>query len=334
MNQFLSDILGQPSALQQVLSYTLYQGRENLLTAADLIQKSRRVVLTSMGSAYYSLTPLYDLLKYWHPSVHLVETAGLLAGSLQEDTLYLVMSRSGESGEIVEFSRLLKHQEKPLIAITMTPKSTLGQNASLVIDNTAPFDSFICTKAYSSLALIGLLLGLQAGSEPDETLPAHLKEMLDWLEDHKLEILNSVEAIDWLDGPLYYLSYGAGNGLALAGALWLQEAARRQAAVMTIDNFLHGPVEQVEDNFHGVWIDLSPSQRSHERFATAISRGGKWWGIAMGNSQADLRLPSFGLPEAYRVLIAAMPLQMIAYQTSKNLGLEPGEMRYLNWVVK
>jgi hypothetical protein len=45
-------------------------------------------------------------------------------------------------------------------------------------------------------------------------------------------------------------------------------------------------------------------------------------------------IQSFGLPEAYRVLSAVMPVQMIAFQTAANLGVEAGEMRYLDWVVK
>jgi glucosamine 6-phosphate synthetase-like amidotransferase/phosphosugar isomerase protein len=334
MNPFLRDILDQPTALQQALNYTLGKGREDLFAAGDAIRGARRVVLTSMGSAFYSLTPLYDLLKHWHPSVHLEETAGLMDGPLQSDTLYLVMSRSGESGEIAKFSNQLRSQGKPLIAITMTPNSTLGGNASLLLVDPASYDSFICTKAYSSLALIGLLLGSQAAGTFDFKQAAQLGEMFAWLDAYKLEILAKIAACSSLDGPLYYLSYGAGYGLALAGALWFQEAARQQAATMTIDNFLHGPVEQVGEHFRGVWIDLSPSPLSYERFAAAFSRGGRWLGVAVGESRADLCLPTFDLPEAYRVLSAAMPLQMIAYQTATNLGLEAGELRYLNWVVK
>jgi fructoselysine-6-P-deglycase FrlB-like protein len=45
-------------------------------------------------------------------------------------------------------------------------------------------------------------------------------------------------------------------------------------------------------------------------------------------------IPAFDLPEVYRILPAAMPVQMIAYQTAEALGLEAGEMRYLSWVVK
>ena len=116
--------------------------------------------------------------------------------------------------------------------------------------------------------------------------------------------------------------------------MWLQEAARRQSAAMSIQNFLHGPVEQVDEKFRGIWIDLTPSESSQALFNQACSHGGHWLGLAVEESETDFCIPSFGLPEAYRVLCAVMPVQMIAYQTADNLGLEAGRMRYLDWVVK
>jgi fructoselysine-6-P-deglycase FrlB-like protein len=334
VNEFLQDILDQPAALQSALDFTLNDGMAALQEAAEALRRAKRIVLTSMGSAYYSLMPLHHVLARWHPSVHLVEAAELLTMPLQADTQYLILSRSGESGEIAELSARLHSQGKPLIAITMTAGSTLAKHASLLLNDPVPYDHFICTKAYSSMALVGLLLASQADGTLEASLAGKLKELFAWMEESKAGLLQKVKNVDWLDGPLYFLSCGAGNGLAQAGTLWLQEAARQQSSAMSIQNFLHGPVEQVDENFRGIWIDLTPSESSRALFNRVCSHGGHWLGLAVEDNQADFCIPSFGLPEAYRVLSAVMPVQLIAYQTASNLGLEAGRMRYLDWVVK
>ena len=159
MNRFLQDILDQPEELRQVLRYSLSDEYSKIKQAAELIRSSERVVLTSMGSAIFSLMPMHSYLAKLHSNCQLIETSELLVSNpFPDKTLYIIMSRSGESGEIAEFARVLKSENLNLIAITMTPGSTLAMNASLSIHDPASYDGFICTKAYSSMALIGLLI--------------------------------------------------------------------------------------------------------------------------------------------------------------------------------
>jgi len=335
MNQFLKDILDQPAALQTALDYTLSTGMGDLGRAARMITSAKRVVLTSMGSALYSLIPLHHELARVHPAVHLIETAELLAEPpAGTDTLYVILSRSGESGEVASFSRYLHERGMPMIAVTMTPSSTLAKNADLVLHDPVPYDGLICTKAYTTLTLVGLLMAAHVSGTLTATLTARLTSSFAWLEESKETFWKAAAALGWLNGSLYFLSYGAGDALTLSGALWLEEAARVSASTMSIANFLHGPVEQVDDRFRGVWIDLSPSAHSKAKFAQAFSHGGRWIKLMMDDAESDFSLRSHGLPTSFRVLLAAMPVQLIAWRTAETLGIEAGEMRYLEWVVK
>ena len=335
MNQFLKDILDQPAALQTALDHTLSAGLPDLKRAAQMIQSARRVVLTSMGSALYSLIPLHHELSKAHPCVHLLETAELLDELPADDgTLYLIMSRSGESGEVAAFSEQLHKRGLPLIAVTMTPTSTLAVNAGLVLHDPASYDGLICTKAYSTLTLVGLLLAAQISRTLTAKLTAALTASFEWLEREKESFRQAAAAVDWLTGSLYFLSYGVGSALTLSGALWLEEAARVPASIMSIANFLHGPVEQVDERFRGVWIDLSPDEHSRSMFSRASSHGGRWMKLMVDDPASDFPLISHGLPTSFRVLAAAMPVQLFAWQTAERLGIEAGTMRYLGWVVK
>ena len=335
MNTFLEDIFGQPEVLTTVLVNKQKEDYSSIDRAARMIALAPRVVLTSMGSAYYSMDPMAFYLNRLHQNVHLIETSELMNQPLYPQTLYVIMSRSGESKEIVEFSTMVRSRGEPLLVITMTPTSSLAQNATLIINNPSTYDGFICTKAFSTLALIGLLIASRLEETLDDRLITSLRTAFDWMEKNKHMMLEKTQEIDWLGPSLTYLSRGAGLGLAQAGALWLEEAARVRASYSSIDFFLHGPIEQVDEFFNGVWIDLLPDGLTRKQRQTIFEKGGEW--IAIGpeiEAKSGFVVPGFDLPEAYRIIPATMIVQLIAYQSATNRGLNAGDMRYLNWVVK
>ena len=335
MNSFLEDILAQPAALRLTLASMLGENQAALDQAAGLIGAASRLVLTSMGSALYSLEPMAYALSRLHPNVHLVETGELMSMPFVAGTLYVIMSRSGESKEIADYAAVLHHRGEPLVVITMTPDSTLAKNASLVVHDPAPYDGFICTKAYTSMALIGMLIVSRLDNSLDAGLVDRLENAFGWMEEHKHAMLNQMQSISWLGESLTFLSRRVGMGLARCGALWLEEAARLRASYSTIDFYLHGPVEQVDEGYRGVWIDLAPDELSRAQYRAIAGKGGTLLYIGPeATGSAAFTIPTFDLPEVYRILPAAMPVQMIAYQTAAALGLQAGDMRYLSWVVK
>ena len=335
MNTFLEDIQAQPAALRLTLASMLNESQAGLEAAVRLISGASRVVLTSMGSALYSLAPMAYALSRLHPNVHLVETSEQMDMPFVPGTLYVIMSRSGESKEIADFAGTLRQRGEPLLAITMTPASTLAKNASLVIFDPAPYDGFICTKAYTSMALIGMLIVSRLENKFDSHLVSRLGKTFDWMDEQKDAMLAQIRSIDWLGESLTFLSRRAGMSLAQTGALWLEESSRLRASYSSIDFYLHGPVEQVDEGYRGVWIDLAPDEVSRAQFQEMAAKGGLLIRVSPeAKGPNGINVPAFDLPEVYRILPAAMPVQMIAYQTAAALGLVAGEMRYLSWVVK
>lgn len=98
-NVFLGDIIAQPAALRTVLAEVLDEDATPLRTGAALLSSARRLILTSMGSAYYSLQPVAEALDALHDNVRLIETSEILRRPVRPGDAYLVMSRSGESRE-------------------------------------------------------------------------------------------------------------------------------------------------------------------------------------------------------------------------------------------
>jgi len=337
MNQFLQDIFGQPDALRLVLRECAGSLKPTLEDAAGRICKARRVVLTSMGSAYYSCQPAAYALQSRHPNIQLRETSDLLENDDFADSLFIIMSRSGESGEIAEYSQRIRARGGELIAITMTPGSTLAKAADLMIYDPAPFDGFICTKAYSSLALIGLLIAGTLNGTFDGVLIRRLEALFDQMEHSQEDLskyIGEIPALDNLDG-ITLLSHGSGMATAWAGALWIEEAARIRASVSSYAAFRHGPIEQVEPGFRSIWIDLAPDAKSRAARLEMEARGARLITVLPeGETNASIALPLNDLPQEFHPLAAAQTLQLCAYHAARLRGLNAGDMRYLNWVVK
>ena len=338
MNQFLQDIFAQPAELQRVLDDLAGPHRGQLRAAAALMKSARRIVVTSMGSAYFSAWPVAFMLGQVHPNVHLVETEQLLREApFFEETLYIIPSRSGESGEIARFAKLIRQRGGRLLAITMTPASTLATNADLVLHDISSFDGLICTKAYTTLVLTGLLAVSEMLGKLDQALVDNLAANFQWMERHKQQALDHLAAMPALRDAagVTFLSQGAGLALAGTAALWTEEAARVRASYNSFGNFHHGPVEQVDERFVGCWIDLSPDARSRELYAEIVSHRPTLVTVSLPGVHAGaFEVPAAALPEAYRVIPAALVAQLLAYQVAVGRGCNPGEMRYLNWLVK
>lgn len=93
----MEDILAQPAALRLTLASILEENRTAFKQAAEMIGSVSRLVLTSKGSAYYSLAPPVYALARLHPNVYLVETSESMSLPFVPLTLDVIMSRSGKA---------------------------------------------------------------------------------------------------------------------------------------------------------------------------------------------------------------------------------------------
>jgi fructoselysine-6-P-deglycase FrlB-like protein len=339
MNRYLQDIQEQPGELQEVLQHATRAGRAHFRRAAGAIDSADRVVITSMGSALHSCRPLYHELSLLRTDVHLIETADLLRNNPHVGrTTYVIMSRSGESGEIAQFARELRSRSAPLVAITMTPESTLAQCADIVIHDVATFDGLICTKAFSSMALIGLLVARELVGELDNAFVEQLCEHFGLLDREMTGLLPLVEGLDLPAEPraVHFLSQGVGMTVAELGALLMQEGAWLPASAQSFGMFHHGGIELVAPGFLGFWLDLEPDERSLQLFEQIRNLGGR---VVPVSPDADaypdgLVLAGADLPAAYRIFHATIVVQLVAYHTARARGHEPGHMRHLTWLVR
>ncbi|MDO4361972.1 MAG: SIS domain-containing protein [Eubacteriales bacterium] len=343
MNNLLTNIYEQPAELKKVLDSLLNEYHDVVKTIAGKMNSAGRIILTSMGSAYYSLFPTYYYLKKAGYHVWLEQTSELLdeISLLNENDVCILMSRSGESYEVAKLPSILKARGIETISITMTPDSTMAKYSDYVLIDNSTYDDLVCTKAYTSMALCGLFCAQTAwrGRVDDRTVN-ELFRMLDWMEANKEIVLGRLQQQSCLaeaDG-FYCLSRGYGIGVIESASLWIEEEAKKCCHPSTIDNFYHGPIEVIQNKVMNIFLNTEGNDRSC-----------KIWKLICDNTDLSLYVgpegqegcgnivlyyPEFDFDKEYYMILLALFFQLIAYQCTLGAERVPGEFQILNdWVV-
>lgn len=350
MNPILQNIYEQPDELDRVLDDLCGEKLGQVREICRVMNLASEIVLTSMGSALYSLMPMYEaLLNAGHTNVRLVETAELIRHPerVSRGALYVLMSRSGESREVADFSVWLTENSYSSLAITMTPDSTMARHCTMMLHDISSYDQIVCIKAYSSMALCGLfLVSMLDRHEPDADLVVRLHAAFAWMRDNKERVLAQLETIDFLKGAdaYYLLSRGEGINMMRSASLWLEETAKIGANVMSVDNFYHGPMELVRAhkiarvNTVPILLEVLPDDRMAMiwDYVNQATPDTVWFGPESSDTPAAARLPfpDLGLDGPWMMLVQAMWFQLLSYRVAVVNGIEPGMFFEEGWIVK
>lgn len=343
MNLYLKDILDQPSELKKVLKSLDGVYSDQVRKVAGLLKQAEGIVLTSMGSAYYSLFPMYFALSRRGYNVSLVESSELLRnqGQIDKRKLYVFMSRSGESYEVALLPQIMAEKNVTSVGITMTTESTMARYVTHLLYDCSSYDAMVCTKAYTSLALCGLkCVDAMEERAEDAQDSAALERMFEWLEQNKELMLEQIQSLKVLKGAsdFCFLSRSYGMGVIESGALWMEEVARKCVSLSSLDTFYHGPIEMSQTGIIPVFLGVELDERSDMILEKMWSLTDKMICICPENASIEkgiiIRYPEFEVEPEYQMILLAFYFQFLSYCCALVNGIEPGQMETLTWVVK
>src|SRR5690242_2863493 len=124
----VQDIRNQPASLAGVLDYQLSAGREALGRAAEQIDAASRIVVTGMGASLFAAMPFAHTLAAQGVDVRIVEASELLHYQSEQcrNAVVVLVSRSGESVEILKLLPILRDIGAVAIGVTNEPGSVLA----------------------------------------------------------------------------------------------------------------------------------------------------------------------------------------------------------------
>ena len=334
----LENILNQPDALRSVAAWHFGDGRQALENAAQFLRDKKGIVLSGMGASCFATVPFQHLLGAHGFEVTSLETAELLhfpLSSIREDKGVVLVSRSGESIEVIKLLERLHESGTPVLGIANIPDSTLLVQADGSLFLGSPPDQLVAIQTFTATVATFALLQAAIVGQLDSA-QTELDQLIKLLD---LNIPQWVKARDgwrsFLDGaaPLYLLGRGATLGAVAEGVLLMHETAKAPAIGMSVPQFRHGPVEVVDRDFRAVILGTQPATANLDAaLADDLTHMGgqvRWLGPSVPGSIAQPLCPwPDNVPSRYAAIVETIPLQILAYLKAEMRGIRPGDFRW------
>jgi glutamine---fructose-6-phosphate transaminase (isomerizing) len=339
--RLLQDIKNQDRSLLHVLAHQLGDGKAALLEAAALLPNARKIIITGMGASLYAAWHLQYQLAAQGLNCMVADSSELLHYQrlLCADAVVILVSRSGETVELIKLLPRIKSMASRTIAVTNDPNSTLGQSADQLLAIGCFEDERMAIQSYTGTLLALSLLASAIAGDLDRARD-ELNEVLVTISTLLQGGLDS--SVVW-DGfleparPIFLLGRGPSYASALEGGLLLNETAKQSAIGMTCGNFRHGSIELVDPEFRG--IVFAPQGRTRP-LDLALARsledfGGKV--IVIGpqeeeKEEASLRFIDVPTLEKFAPLVEIIPVQFGAFYLAKAKNVPLGTFRYITQV--
>jgi len=346
----LKEIYEQPQALRSTLSGRIQDGGPWLpeLENVDLTRVDRAYIV-ACGTSFYAGLEGKLVLEAWArlPSeVAIASEFRYGAPVLDERTLVILISQSGETADTLAGFRLAQEAGSPTIALTnvMGSSITRGTDAVLYLQ-VGPEIGVVATKTFTAQLVLLNLLALRM-AEVRGTLPVQtVAEVVRGLR----QVPDQVEAALALDDQtaalaqmyadrrsFFFFGRGFGYPVALEGALKLKEISYIHAEGYPAGELKHGPIAMLDPTIPVVAV--ATQSATYEKTVSNIqevrARDAEVIAVATEGDEeirrhADHVLYVPPALEALSPISAVVPLQLFAYHMAVTLGCDVDQPRNL-----
>ncbi len=318
------------------------------LTVQDLA-KIERVFIVACGTSFYAgLVGEYLIERLGRIPVEcdIASEFRYRYPVLPPNSLFVVISQSGETADTLAAVRLAKDAGVPVLSICNVRSSSIDREATgRLYLNAGTEIGVASTKAFSATLAILNVLALELAKAKGVLKPEVEAELVGQLlaaPSHIETVLNLDKffkraAIELKSHKGFlYLGRGVHFPIALEGALKLKELAYMHAEGYASGEMKHGPLALIDKNM-GI-VSLVPHdelfEKSMSNLEEARARGGQIIAIGTGHN-ADLEKISkyyISLPEVdwfTLPLLEVVPVQLMAYHVATSLGHDVDQPRNL-----
>ena len=341
----LKEIIEQPRAVKATIAPRIKDGEiildETELTA-DYLTSINKIVITACGSAYYAgCAGKYAIEKLCRIPVQ-VELASELRYSdplIDEHTLLIVLSQSGETADTIAAMKECKNRGATTLAVVNVVGSTIANTADFTLYTWAgPEIAVATTKGYSTQVSVLYLFALYAAKKMnriDDKLYNDLLECLKTLPKKIQEAIDMNSAISTLAkkyhgvDSMFFIGRNTDYAVALEGALKMKEISYIHAESYAAGELKHGTIALVEE--HQPVIALCCNEAIMEKTMSNIvevkARGAEVLAVTFKDNHKIVSLADdvIFVPKIEMIFSAAVeiiPLQLLAYYVAKENGCD------------
>lgn len=332
----IKEINEESSAVKNTLTE-----KDNIKTIVDEIKDDiNRIVFVACGTSYHaSLTGKYliETLANIPTDVILASEFKYSANTLNENTLVVFISQSGETADTLKALDIANKTSKTLAIVNVAGSSATRRAQYVIQTQAGPEIGVAATKTYiSQLISIYLFAGLLA--ENDELL-----EKLEMVPKYIDEVLEDAESLEEMSkkykyaDDFFYIGRGFAYPTALEGALKLKEITYIHGEGYAAGELKHGPLALIDEGIPVVVIlppgdnyrkTMSNLEEVKSRGADVIAIGAKG-DDSLSNKADDVFLIDGDVEDIIAPLVYVIPLQLISYYIALERGSDPDKPKNL-----
>lgn len=349
----IKEIHEQPKAIKDTMASRIIPGKpirlDDIHITQEQIKNLNKVYIVACGTAYHAgVVGKYVIEKLARIPVEIDIASEFKYRDpiIDENTLMIVISQSGETADTMSALRLAKSKGARVIAVTNVVGSSASREAGDVLYTWAgPEIAVASTKAYVTqliaMYIIALFFAEQKGTLSNEKIETIKKAMLQ-LPEKAEEVLKDKETIQKFTSKtsthkdMFFLGRGLDYAVAMEGSLKLKEISYIHSEAYAAGELKHGPIALIEDGT--VVIVLATQEELYDKMVSNIkevtARGAKVYAFAQeGHTEIEKSVHSASyIPRVMDLLapvISVIPLQLFSYYMSIEKGCDVDKPRNL-----
>ena len=348
----IKEINEQPESLERTIKPRLADGLPDFGEEGipdSLFQNCRQISIVACGTAMYAGMVGKSLLE---PALKIPVTVNIASEFryehplIDEKTLTIIISQSGETIDTLAALRLAKEMGSRTLAIVNVKGSTIARESDYVIyTHAGPEIAVASTKAYSvQLAVLYLItcrMAMVRGNMTESEGRQFVAELLNTIPVIRT-ILEDVTPCKHVSERMvsarnaFFIGRGRDYAFSLEGALKLKEISYIHAEAYAAGELKHGTIALIENRTPVVAIATQEhifaktisnirEVKARGAYVVLITKKGK----EVSPDVYDIHLEIPDIADPFTVFPVAVILQLIAYYTSDGKGLNVDKPRNL-----
>jgi glucosamine--fructose-6-phosphate aminotransferase (isomerizing) len=349
----LKEIFEQPEAIENAFRGRLVEAEGvsklgGLEPVMERLKNMKKLIIVSCGTSYYAGLLgryIFESLTEMHVEVEVASEFRYRRLKMNENTVVLALSQSGETADTIAALREAKRKGALILGVVNVVGSAIAQiTAAGIYNHAGPEFGVASTKIYTSqlviLTLIALLIGRTQGVSFNEgsevigaikKLPGQVGRILEDAE-HVRSLAQAYARFE----DFLFIGRQFNYPTALEGALKLKEISYIHAEGYAAGEMKHGPISLIDENFPTVAIVSQDStlDKMLSNIQEIKARNGRVLAVASRGCGhvGDVCDDVIWVPETLPLLqpvLNIVPLQLFAYYIARARGCDIDKPRNL-----
>ena len=333
----MKEIYEQPEALRKTISPRIREGKivlDDITLTREQIQNIRKVCIVACGTAYHVgvvAKYAFERLLKIPLEVDVASEFRYREPILDENTLVIIISQSGETADTLAALRMAKAKGCRILSIVNVVGSTIANESDDVLYTWAgPEIAVASTKAYSTqLAVIYMIVLYMADQQRLPDLAAECLQDKETIQYFASQYFNAHD--------MYFIGRNVDYAASLEASLKLKEISYIHSEAYTAGELKHGPISLIEDGT--LVIAIATYEKLFDKMMSNVrevkARGAVVLGITVQDKEEALKQETdfqFCVPKITDFMLPSLsilPLQLFAYYVASMKGCDIDKPRNL-----